>query len=412
MAPTSQIAAALRYCVLLLVFSATPAAPLLAASFAEGDLVRLTRSETLLFKGKNFQGAPKGQEFSVLKYEAAGSLVYVPYYKEDGSLVAVTLPAEALELSPPDAWSDMLRGVGAFRDGRFEQARQLLGRAARDPQQGALASALLTRINAVLNTANAARTGTAAGTQAFATTLQALRDAALQLTKLGHLSLALWLDEGADRLSGQLSSAPLSKLDRKDLETRVATSTRALARGRQAVALHRLIEASKLIDEGLQAEPNRSDLKALQTFVTKERADADESYEAANRMRRFANGNVHALTAIERGLKACADHPQLRALKKEMQSAFEERTSPPITPAFLAAAKVSTSAQALTEGHKLYTTRCTECHDLELLDSRTMEGWQRAVSGMSRRAGLNQTEQARILEYLAAAQIGMDAGGR
>ncbi len=121
-------------------------------------------------------------------------------------------------------------------------------------------------------------------------------------------------------------------------------------------------------------------------------------------MRHFNKGEVHALTAIEHGLKLCADHPQLVALKKEMSTAFEERTSPPVTPAFLAAAKVSTSSSALTEGHKLYTTRCTECHDLELIDSRGMSGWQKTVAGMSRRANLTDAQQARILDYLAAAQ--------
>ena len=94
----------------------------------------------------------------------------------------------------------------------------------------------------------------------------------------------------------------------------------------------------------------------------------------------------------------------LVALKKEMSVAFEERTSPPVTPAFLAVAKVSTPAAALTEGHKLYTTRCTECHELELIDSRGMSGWQKAVAGMSRRANINDAQQARILDYLAAAQ--------
>ena len=121
-------------------------------------------------------------------------------------------------------------------------------------------------------------------------------------------------------------------------------------------------------------------------------------------MRHFNKGEVHALTAIEHGLKLCADHPQLLALKKEMSSAFEERTSPPVTTAFLAAAKVSTPLAALTEGHQLYTTRCAECHDLELIDSRGMGGWQKAVAGMSRRANLTAPQQARILDYLAAAQ--------
>ena len=184
----------------------------------------------------------------------------------------------------------------------------------------------------------------------------------------------------------------------------MAVSGRAVARARQAAALHRLSEAMKLIEEGLQAEPARPELKAMQGAVKKDFDEATQRYQDADKMRHFNKGEVHALTAIEHGLKLCIDHPQLIALKKEMSSAFEERTSPPVTPQFLAAAKVSTAPAALTEGHKLYTTRCTECHDLELVDSRGMSGWEKTVGGMSRRANLTQAEQQRILDYLAAAQ--------
>ena len=378
-------------------------APLLAAaSFARGETVRLIRSEMLLFKGENFLGAPKGQEFPVLQHDAGKRLVYVAFFKADGTLIAVTLPADALEASPPDGWRDLLRGVESFRDQRFDEARQLLARAAQDPQQKALAATIAARANAAATMAAQARGGS--GRPAFISALQGLRDTAEQLSKLGQLCLALPLDEGGDRLAAGLEGAPASKLDRDDLTKRVTISSRAVPRARQAVALHRLNEAAKIIAEGLQAEPARPELKALQGPVQKDLDEATSRYQDADKMRHFNKGEVHALTAIEHGLKLCADHPQLIALKKEMSSAFEERTSPPVTPAFLAAAKVSTPASALTEGHKLYTTRCTECHDLELIDSRGMSGWQKAVAGMSRRANLNDAQQARILDYLAAAQ--------
>ena len=378
-------------------------APLLAAAaFARGDAVRLTRSETLLFNGKNFLGAPKGQEFTVLQQDAGKKQVYVAFFKADGTLIAVTLPADALEASPPDAWRDLLRGVESFRDQRYDEARGLLARATLDPQQKALAATISARVNAALNMAAQARAGSAR--PAFISALQGLRETAEQLAKLGQLCLALPLDEGGDRLAAGIEGAPASKLERDDLTKRVTISNRAIPRARQAAALHRLSEAAKIIEEGLQAEPARPELKALQAPVQKDLDEATARYQDADKMRHFIKGEVHALTAIEHGLKLCADHPQLLALKKEMSSAFEERTSPPVTPAFLAAAKVSTPAAALTEGHKLYTTRCTECHDLELIDSRGMSGWQKAVAGMSRRANLNDAQQARILDYLAAAQ--------
>lgn len=384
--------------LLFFVFALIPIS-VCAANFAPGDNVRLTRGEILFFQGKKHASAAKGQEFTVLRHDWRDGTVFVAWYEEDGSMRAVTVPGEALESCPPDAWSDLMRAANSFRDGRVEEARRVLANAARDPKYGALATGMATRITGASNAAGVAATGSAAGRQALGTTVQALRDAALKLNQLGHLTLALWLDEGADRFSPQ----PPSKLDRAALVPKVATAQRALHRGRQAAAVHRLTEASRLLKEGLEAEPGRPDLVALEQRIAKDLAYAEESYEAANRMRRFEKGAVHALTAIERGLKACADHPKLRELKKEMQSAFEERTSPQVTVAFLASVKTENSKAALTEGRELYTTRCTECHDLELLDSRGMEGWQRTVAGMSRRAGISAAEQARILDYIAAA---------
>jgi hypothetical protein len=286
---------------------------LAATPFARGDAVRLTRSETLLFKGENFLGAPKGQEFTVLQPDAMKKLVYVAFIKADGTLIAVTLPDDALAPSPPDGWRDLLRGVEAFRDQRYEEARGLLARAAQDAQQKALASTIAARINAAAIMAVQARAG--AGRPAFTSALQGLRDTAEQLAKLGQLCLALPLDEGADRLATGIEGAPASKLDRDDLTKRVTISTRAVARARQATALHRHNEASKVIEEGLEAEPARPELKALQGPVKKDLEEATSRYKDADKMRHFTKGEVHALTAIEHGLKLCSDHPQLVALK-------------------------------------------------------------------------------------------------
>ena len=128
-------------------------------------------------------------------------------------------------------------------------------------------------------------------------------------------------------------------------------------------------------------------------------------------MQRQPNGAIHALSAIDDGLKLCTDHTDLRELRKELASAFEERTSPQVTPAFLSLAKVSTPTPMLEEGRKLYTSRCTECHDLEMLDGRTLTAWERMVSGMARRANLNDAEKTRIMDYIAAAQKTVEAGG-
>ncbi len=416
------------FCVLT-VLAAFPARAAVGA-IAPGDSVRLIRSETLLFRGENLVGVPKGQEFVVLKPEIAQGVVYVSFVKEDGTLIAATLPTDALEPAPPNGWMDLLQGLQAFRDQRYEDARRLLVRAAQDAQYHSLAGPVAARVNGALGAWIAVRSAdagrAAAAKAAFATTMQGLRDTADQLNKLGYLCLALPMDEGADRLGALVfgnppaaqapgaapaaGAMPPSKLDRVDLAKRVATSERMAARARQAAPMHRLTEASKCIEEGLEAEPGRPDLKALKKSIKKDLEEADGHYNDANSMRRLPGGVVHALTALEMGLKVCVDHPGLRELKKDMQSAFEERTSPPVTPAFLAAAKVQTPPAALTEGHFLYTTKCTECHDLDLVDSRSSSGWQKIVGTMSRRAHLNDEQQARILEYLAAAVNTMDSG--
>ncbi|MEO6784512.1 MAG: cytochrome c, partial [Chthoniobacteraceae bacterium] len=139
--------------------------------------------------------------------------------------------------------------------------------------------------------------------------------------------------------------------------------------------------------------------------------EADYLCKTAKKDRRQPNGAVHALSAIDDGLKLCTDHADLRELRKELASAFEERTSPQVTPAFLSMAKVGTPTPALEEGRKLYTNRCTECHDLEMLDGRSLTTWERMVSSMGRRANLSEAEKARIMDYIAAAQKVVEAGG-
>lgn len=395
-----------RLTLILLTAVAVSGAPLSAApGLVPGEFVRVTRSEMLMFEGKNFLGAPKGQEFALFKHDAIRKRVFVSYLKDDGTLVAVTLPDDAVEPSPPSAARDLLKGAEFFRDQRYDEARRLLLRAAAEKECAALASAIAARINGTLAAAAPARTGTPAGRQAFVAALQGLRDTAEQLERAGHPSLALAIDQGTDRLGGGAS-----KLDRADLAKRAAISQRCVVRSRQALALKRCLEAAKWIDEGLQAEPAHPELKILQPLAKRHVDDAEDLYKTANKVRRFAGSAIHALSAIDDGIKLCSDHVKLRELRKEMSAAFEERTSPPVTPAFLAAAKVSTPRNELEDGRHLYTQRCTECHDLEMLDARSRSGWESIVSGMSRRAGLSAAEKSRILDYIAAARTVVEAG--
>lgn len=373
-------------------FLSTPVLILLlalpAGAFAPGELVRATRGGMLQFQGKDFVSLAKGQEFPVLQHDTVRGVVFVPFVKPDGAMVAVTLAPDSVEAVPRDGWLDLLAGFEAFRDGRADAVQTFLARAAQDEKYKALATALATRLQSALASRSAA-------------SLHVLRETAVQLETLGHQSLALALEEGTDRLGGP--AAPPSKTNREELKKKVATSTRAVARTRQAVALRCLTNAEEEIRLGLEAEPGRPELKAFQTRVQKDLEEAEKKVADADRMRKAFKGMPHALTALDMGLKLCVDHPKLIALRKEMSSAFEEKTSPPVTAAFLTAAGGG-DANGLAEGHNLYTNRCTQCHELELIDSRTVTSWERTVAGMARRAGVNAEQQKRILDYITAAQ--------
>ena len=407
--PASRIAifatASALFVALGIVRAATPA-------FAVGDPVRVTHSEMLVFQGKNFLRAAKGQEFTLLKNDTAQKRVFVSFLKDDNTLIALALPAEVVEPGASPASQDLIRGAEAFRDQRYDEARRRLARASQDKQYAALGGALLTRMNGTLAAVAQARANPAAK-QAAINTLQGIRDTAEQLAKAGLPSLALPLDEGADRLGAQVAglAVPASKLDRADLAKRAATSQRTFLLARQAAALKHLVAASKYIREGLDAEPAHPELKAMQPLVQKDLEEADSLCKTAKKMQRQPNGAIHALSAIDDGLKLCTDHADLRVLRKELASAFEERTSPQVTPAFVSLARVSTVTQVLEEGRRLYTNRCTECHDLEMLDARSLSAWERMVSSMGRRANLSEAEKAHIMDYIAAAQKVVEAGG-
>jgi len=372
--------------------------------FSKGHPVQLTRSESLMLDGRYHAGGPKGQEFIVLQHDQRRGIVFVPFVKDDGSVIALSVPSDALEPSPQDAWSDLLRGVESFRDGQYDQARRFLLRAAQEEEYRALATSISARVNAALIAKQRADAGQP---QMLTSALQPLRDGAEQLTKIGHYTLAFALDQGADRLAAGIAGAPQSKLNLPEVNQRVATATKGLARARQALALHKSHKASSLIAEARKADPARPDLEKLEKRIEADLKEAEERFAAAQSMRRFKKGAVHALTAIEHGLKRAADHPKLLTLRKEMESLFEERTAPPVTPQLISASGSSLSAKVLEDGHRLYTTRCTECHELELLDSKSMPNWRTAVAGMARRANLTPAEEARILDYLSVAQSGL-----
>lgn len=412
------------------VSSSVAAAPKQAApGFAGGDLVRLVRKETLQFKGESFLAAPKGQEFSVFKHEPGKGIVFLAFVQKEGEVIAVTLPEDALELVPPDGWSFLLKGSQAFREQRFDDSKKLLSRASLDAAYKELAAGVLSRIDALANSAvlllqvdgdqalrnapEAFAQRQAAAQKAFLDAAAGAREMSFALYSRGFSSIAFAVDEGTERLASRVLAgkpgegpkpeiAP-AKVPREELSLKARQAAFAVVRCRQAMAVRRMVEASSYIDEGLKAEPARPELKAMQAKVQEEIRDAEDRYNAAqsNRKRNLPQ----ALLALERGLKTCADLPALIKLREELSGALEEKTAPPVNPAFLSVAKTATPAAVLEQGRALYVSRCNQCHDLEMLDSRSPSAWKGEVSSMARRAKIDDAQQALIMQYITAAHV-------
>ena len=393
-------------------------------AYSPGDLVRTNKKDTLIFMGEPLLGAPKGQEFTVLKHQNGSGVIYLAFIQKEGTVVAVTLPETSVEPVPMDGWTLMLRGIQLFRDQRPDDARKVLLEAAKDQGYRGLAQKITPSIEAVAATARpalqclgefqsaggneVAKLKLSNAQQSFASSTQRARDIAAELDTLGYTSLAFAMDEGLDRLTlkvapngSALVPMPSSKLAKPDLEARAKKAALSVVRCRQAVAVRRLMEASQYISEGLSAEPARPELKAMQKNVDEDIKDAEGRCDAAQEHQKRNLGQ--SLLALERAVKLCADHPRVLKLREEMSGALEQKTAPPVTKAFIAAAKSPTPEPLLVEGHRLYTTRCSQCHDLELLDSRSAGGWKDEVASMAGRAKIDSTQQATIVQYITAA---------
>jgi hypothetical protein len=394
------------------------------AAYSPGDLVRTTKKDTLVFMGEPLLGAPKGQEFTVLKHQPGSGVIYLAFIQKEGTVVAVTLPENSVEAVPMEGWTLMLRGIQLFRDQRIDDARKMLLEAARDPAYRALAQKILPSVESVAAAARpalqslaefqsgggneAAKLKLTNAQQTFASATQKSKEVAAELDTLGYTSLAFALEEGLDRLTLKIAPGnaalvpmPASKPSKADLEARAKTAAFSVVRCRQAVAVRRLMEASQYIADGLAAEPARPELKAMQKIVVEDIKDAEGRCDAAQEHQKRNLGQ--ALLALERAVKLCADHPRVAKLRDEMSGALEQKTAPPVTKEFIAASKSSTPEPLLVEGHRLYTTRCSQCHDLEMLDSRSAGGWKDEVAGMAGRAKIDATQQATIVQYITAA---------
>jgi cytochrome c5 len=60
------------------------------------------------------------------------------------------------------------------------------------------------------------------------------------------------------------------------------------------------------------------------------------------------------------------------------------------------------SIDYLKEGHALYTTRCSKCHELKNTTTYTAAGWDVILKNMSKRARLNEKQKEQVTAYLHA----------
>ena len=90
--------------------------------------MRTQRGEILQFKGEDLVSAGKGQEFTVLAHVSVRGVGYVRYTKEDGTLIAASLPGEIVPPAPRDGWEDLFEGMEAFREQRYEEAKSFWAR--------------------------------------------------------------------------------------------------------------------------------------------------------------------------------------------------------------------------------------------------------------------------------------------
>ena len=66
------------------------------------------------------------------------------------------------------------------------------------------------------------------------------------------------------------------------------------------------------------------------------------------------------------------------------------------------AAKSGKSIDRLQRGHEVYMLKCGECHDYMLPQNLDIEDWQDAMPKMIRHAGLGDSDERAVLDYVIA----------
>ena len=79
---------------------------------------------------------------------------------------------------------------------------------------------------------------------------------------------------------------------------------------------------------------------------------------------------------------------------------------PEVSPALISNARADhVEAEQLQNGHRLFVSRCLECHTLPPVTKYSRDEWPYLVSRMSNRANLSGSDQSAIIAYLRAASL-------
>ncbi|SRR5260221_11415140 len=67
-----------------------------------------------------------------------------------------------------------------------------------------------------------------------------------------------------------------------------------------------------------------------------------------------------------------------------------------------AVAAVSTDPVVIEAGHAIFTTKCTKCHALKVVDNYTTDRWTGILKSMIPKAKLDDTESGQVTAYVMA----------
>lgn len=60
--------------------------------------------------------------------------------------------------------------------------------------------------------------------------------------------------------------------------------------------------------------------------------------------------------------------------------------------------------EALSEGHKIYTNECTNCHGAKAVKSEPESEWVSIIDRMAPKANLSEKQKKQVLEYVLSAR--------